>query len=911
MNIERNFNFLGPSSRQNRTNSERLKRATTTLRSLCFLLNPLCSPQDARRSKARRPCRAELPQKTMKLLRAALLLLHTSLASPFSRVSRRPAHHTRLFSASTDEASKAKRVISWELKGDVASGAVESFLLNWTIDKFGRDHRGPFTRSLGVPMAVFRRYQNGFDVVLQPNDVAREAYRCGTLQVSNRPLDSADTLSVIYEAYAAHESRTEKPKLALLVVDRKTVGPGFAGALGQQMRALCENAEKNFVQGLGKDLEAFCASSNRLSMRKVVHLDMEQAPVTVADVDENAVEVLGEDAASAAKTASDAAAVDVTPLPVGQSPDAGNEDLLDGDLGAASVSAFEDFQHAMKRRRVEQQDGMAFKKALDEEEQDGGKLNELFLKGVQAANAASKDVEARQEAKLLELGEIGKELASIEDFPLSAPEDGIGYDAASARELEGGINIFAGPDAAYTGARRASLPPLPTELKSIEDAPALSGDEATLDNLLASGESSDLASPAEVAKTQREVLEAAAEAVLGPSAGPDAPSPAIAAAAATRLGRIPVLELVQTWPAEQREPFLLDVYRMKDVVSALSAQTDARANSTRASDPVELQAQKQALTATLDANKRLLLSDNYPLMVRALIEGGGLASEADRAALKSLNEYALSLAEQLQEMVRLAEQQQLEKIARLCRVAQEDMEKLPKEVRRMRSLFDSEFIAYLRYAIEKETADIAKQGMNPEREPSEWLQVLNIIRKGVLAERAEDVKGDVEMLQIAMAPNDPKARTHLLRRLIEEKMIPEDLPRVRQTALNMAGNFEIHTTQEKIREALERAEAGEVTEQDDLDTRVLQLGKDIMEILPDERIIAIMEESKKKLLEGGHESSGAIQKSESSPLSTSQRTYVPPTPRVSAESLIASMEEAQEDDYGGFGAPEDDEAERR
>lgn len=63
----------------------------------------------------------------------------------------------------------------------------------------------------------------------------------------------------------------------------------------------------------------------------------------------------------------------------------------------------------------------------------------------------------------------------------------------------------------------------------------------------------------------------------------------------------------------------------------------------------------------------------------------------------------------------------------------------------MKPLLDDKFIAYMGYAIQTEREAIEKRGLNPDREPSRWLQVLGVIQKGVMAELQKSVHKDVEV----------------------------------------------------------------------------------------------------------------------------------------------------------------------
>lgn len=67
------------------------------------------------------------------------------------------------------------------------------------------------------------------------------------------------------------------------------------------------------------------------------------------------------------------------------------------------------------------------------------------------------------------------------------------------------------------------------------------------------------------------------------------------------------------------------------------------------------------------------------------------------------------------------------------------------QIRYMKPLLDDKFVAYMGYAIQTEREAIEKRGLNPDREPSRWLQVLGVIQKGVMAELQKSVHQDVEV----------------------------------------------------------------------------------------------------------------------------------------------------------------------
>ena len=111
----------------------------------------------------------------------------------------------------------------------------------------------------------------------------------------------------------------------------------------------------------------------------------------------------------------------------------------------------------------------------------------------------------------------------------------------------------------------------------------------------------------------------------------------------------------------------------------------------------------------------------------------GGASSA-RAALTQINNYALVCAQELGDALAAAEHAQLEKVRRICDVAMDDMSKLPAAVAAMKPLLDDDLVAYLDYAIDKEREVCKGRGDDPDKAPTTWLQVLGLVRRGVYAE---------------------------------------------------------------------------------------------------------------------------------------------------------------------------------
>eukprot|EP00903_Cladosiphon_okamuranus_P014508 g13457.t1 len=139
----------------------------------------------------------------------------------------------------------------------------------------------------------------------------------------------------------------------------------------------------------------------------------------------------------------------------------------------------------------------------------------------------------------------------------------------------------------------------------------------------------------------------------------------------------------------------------------------------------------------------LYLNRCYILAMRARIPK---SSREERDAMIAANQAAVNTVQQLAKMHQKLEMQQLEKIRDICEAALEDMDSLPDKIRYMKPLLDDKFVAYMGYAIQTEREAIEKRGLNPDREPSRWLQVLGVIQKGVMAELQKSVYKDVEVI---------------------------------------------------------------------------------------------------------------------------------------------------------------------
>ncbi|KAG5178419.1 hypothetical protein JKP88DRAFT_201663 [Tribonema minus] len=221
----------------------------------------------------------------------------------------------------------------------------------------------------------------------------------------------------------------------------------------------------------------------------------------------------------------------------------------------------------------------------------------------------------------------------------------------------------------------------------------------------------------------------------------------------------------------------------------------------------------------------VLLDPYYVLAMRARVPR--LETEAQRALLQAVNAQATTLVGQLAGLKQAQEVQELEKIRAICETAMDDMARLPDKVRSMKPLLNADFVAYLAYAIEKERGALRAKGMDPDREPSRWLQVLGVIKQGVFAELEKDVYLDVQAIHYVLRMREPDERRALLEATIAT--LPSmDVRGFRRVARNIAEHVAARSDG-----AVDAA----------LRARVAEFAELMDELLPDARVEALSREA--------------------------------------------------------------------
>ena len=261
----------------------------------------------------------------------------------------------------------------------------------------------------------------------------------------------------------------------------------------------------------------------------------------------------------------------------------------------------------------------------------------------------------------------------------------------------------------------------------------------------------------------------------------------------------------------------------------------------------ELKGQEDRFQEIAQEYKDLLLSDNFIPIVKQYLntmierdlearqngEADDVINERhqeEREIITKLIQYAQVLLKQVRALGAELEASHLEVIRSICNVAmdpshtteEETATALTDAVQDMRAMFDDSFVAYLKYAIAEEEAKLARAGVLDDPEYNRWLFVLKIIQ-GVYKELAKSVNRLLEHIWYILRFESKSERRMLLEELVDIMPTLDVRPFV-SVVDNIVGS-------------LGGAVKGEfdVDVVGDMTNKLLQLHRDVKEVLPPER----------------------------------------------------------------------------
>jgi hypothetical protein len=183
--------------------------------------------------------------------------------------------------------------------------------------------------------------------------------------------------------------------------------------------------------------------------------------------------------------------------------------------------------------------------------------------------------------------------------------------------------------------------------------------------------------------------------------------------------------------------------------------------------------------------RELLLSENMLYLLKCA--NATSVEPQERKFYQKITEKTITLTAELGALVKSESVRHLETIHEVCEIAaqfQHDEDKFLERMQYVKPRFDTALLAYLSYAINEETLQIRQRGLDPDLAPSQWLQVLIIVQRGVSAEFEHRYQLLLEPLLLVVRFDDPELRSEIFRRFVS--ITPTmDLPYLKALALNM------------------------------------------------------------------------------------------------------------------------------
>jgi hypothetical protein len=268
--------------------------------------------------------------------------------------------------------------------------------------------------------------------------------------------------------------------------------------------------------------------------------------------------------------------------------------------------------------------------------------------------------------------------------------------------------------------------------------------------------------------------------------------------------------------------------------------------------------------------KDLLLSDHFTMLIKERLKNmadrdlDDLRKGGDDEALKERHArerellgqlviYAQLLLKEARALGAELEAHQLEIVRSICQVAMDPAHTTEEEtamalsdaVRDMRPLLDDIFVAYLKYAVVEERGRLSRAGLLDDPDHNQWLFVLQIVQQGVYQEISRGINRYLEHIWYVLRMESNKERRMLLSKLIDVMPTMDVRPFV-QVVDNIVGSLGDGV----------RGEFEDVITLGEMTNKLLQLHRDVKELLPPDRIDKMSRDAdewasrqKKKLLE--------------------------------------------------------------
>lgn len=231
-----------------------------------------------------------------------------------------------------------------------------------------------------------------------------------------------------------------------------------------------------------------------------------------------------------------------------------------------------------------------------------------------------------------------------------------------------------------------------------------------------------------------------------------------------------ILDSDLAYPVDEKKQSLYELYRNSSEEAKKEMRTKWRVSEMRLNTLIEelkYIGQDDSIVATICNNYRdVLLSEEYICLMNLRLYENPPQTIEDKRVLQKIHFFVMSLYDDVKILMEHEEKEHLKKIRLICMKAIEDEKGLNEYIESMKPLLDYSFLAYIKHAIEIEKKNILSQKKDFRKEPSDWLIILLIIKKGIYSVLEKDIWEDVIHISSIVCHEQPSVRKTLLQTLV-------------------------------------------------------------------------------------------------------------------------------------------------
>lgn len=231
-----------------------------------------------------------------------------------------------------------------------------------------------------------------------------------------------------------------------------------------------------------------------------------------------------------------------------------------------------------------------------------------------------------------------------------------------------------------------------------------------------------------------------------------------------------ILDNDLSYPVDEKKQSLYEIYRNSSEEAKKEMRNRWRISEMRLNTLIEelkYIGQDDSIVATICNNYRdVLLSEEYTCLMNLRLFENPPQTIEDKKVLQKINFFVMSLYDDVKILMEHEEKEHLKKIRLICMKAIEDEKGLNEYIESMKPILDYSFLAYIKHAIETEKKNILSQKKDFREEPSDWLIILLIIKKGIYSVLEKDIWEDVIHISTIVCHEQPSVRKTLLQTIV-------------------------------------------------------------------------------------------------------------------------------------------------